>query len=132
MRFALFIVVTAALLASHSLAQVRSIEDGPTLETRPHAWRRVLQNQSTSSLVAYIVGCNPEYLTTVLQDTVLLGGRPIGPGESIDVGVNDPSLCDSRLRAAIFSDGHAEGDPEFVEMRIAVELVRPSERRSNC
>jgi hypothetical protein len=90
------------------------------------------RTRAQASLVAYIVGCNPEYLTTVLQDTVLLGGRPIGPGESIDVGVNDPSLCDSRLRAAIFSDGHAEGDPEFVEMRIAVELVRPSERRSNC
>jgi hypothetical protein len=114
MRSALFVVVTVFLLALGSSAQVASVVESSSLEARPHFWRRVLRNQSTSSLVAYTVGCNPKRGTTILQDALMNGGSYVIPGRSVEADVNDPSICDVGVRAAIFSDGHVEGDPEFV------------------
>jgi hypothetical protein len=117
MRSALFLVVMASLLPWSSSAQVPSIVESPTtsLQAGPHSWNRVLQNQSTSSLVAYMVGCNPKQGTPMLQDALLqTGASYVGPGRSIEVGFNNPSSCDAGVRAAIFSDGHVEGGPEFV------------------
>lgn len=114
MKSALIFAVTIFLLSLVSSAQVAGIAESTTVEAGPHTWRQTLTNESTSSLDAYVVSCKPKWLATTLQDVLLNGGRSLHPGESINVTVNEPSKCDSRLRAAIFSDGHAEGDPAFV------------------
>jgi hypothetical protein len=114
MKSALFVVVIAFLFCCISFAQVPSIAEGSTLQSGPHTWKRMLQNQSTSPLVAYTVGCKPSHDLTIQRDA-LLDGRPyLGPGRSVEVEVNEPSSCNVGVRAAIFYDGHAEGDPEFV------------------
>jgi hypothetical protein len=114
MRFTLSVVVTALVLTWSSFAQVPSIREGSTFQAGPYSWKRMLQNQSTSSVVAYTVGCKSRHNLTVLYDALLNGGPYLGPGKSIETKVNEPSSCDVGVRAAIFSDGHAEGDPEFV------------------
>jgi hypothetical protein len=115
MRRALFVAVSAFLFPLSSFAQVPSIVESSILQAGPHSWKLVLRNQSTSSLVAYMVGCKPKRGMTALQDALLNVGHYVGPGEYIESAVNRPSTCDEGVRAAIFSDGHAEGDPEFVE-----------------
>jgi hypothetical protein len=116
MRSALFVAATAFLLSWSGLAQVPSIVESRTREAGPHSWKRVLQNQNTSSLVAYTVGCKPKHGTTALGDALLYGGPYVGSGRSIEADVNNPSRdsCNVGVRAAIFSDGHVEGDPDFV------------------
>jgi len=74
----------------------------------------MLRNQSPSSLMAYTVGCDPKSGLS-LRDALLSVGRYVGPGESVEAEVGNLSTCEANVRAAIFSDGHAEGDPEFVE-----------------
>jgi hypothetical protein len=115
MRYALFVVMTAFLLPWSGLAQVPSIVESSTLQAGPHSWRRVLRNQSPSSLVAYMVGCLPKRGMTSMHDAATDGGAYVDPGKSTEDQVNEPSVCDVGVRAAIFSDGHAEGDAEFVE-----------------
>jgi len=114
MKSALFLMAAAFLLSCRSFAQVPSIAEGSTFQASPHSWKRMLQNQSTSSLVAYTVGCKPQHDLTVLHDALLDGGPYLGPGRSIETEVSEPSSCDAGVRAAIFSDGHVEGDPEFI------------------
>jgi hypothetical protein len=114
MRSSLFVVVTALTLPWSSLAQVPSIVESSTLQASPHSWKRVLRNQSTSSLVAYTLGCNPKSGLS-LQDALLNAGHYIGSGESIEADVGNLSTCEASVRAAVFSDGHVEGDREFVE-----------------
>lgn len=114
MRSVVFIVMTAFLLPWSSFAQIPSIVEGSALRTGPHSWKRVLRNQSPSALAAYTVGCNPKTGLS-LRDALLNVGRYIGPGDSIEADVGNPSTCEASVRAAIFSDGHAEGDPELVE-----------------
>jgi len=115
MRFALLVVVTAFLPPWSALAQVPSLVESSSLQASERSWRRVLRNQSPSSLVAYMVGCLPKRGMTSMHDAITDGGPYVAPGKSIEDDVNDPSVCDVGVRAAIFSDGHSEGDPQFVE-----------------
>ncbi len=114
MRSALFVVVIAFLLPWSGFAQVPSIVESSSLQADAHSWRRVLRNQGTSSMVAYTVGCNPKSGLTIISDALIDGGSYVDPGKSIEAQVNDPSTCEAGVHAAIFSDGHAEGEPEFV------------------
>jgi hypothetical protein len=114
MRSDLFVVLAALLLPYNSFAQVPSIVESGALQADTHSWRKVLRNQSPSSLVAYKVGCIPESGLGIVSDALIDGGSFVDPGKSIEVQVNDPATCEAGVRAAIFSDGHAEGKPEFV------------------
>jgi len=114
MRSALFAVVTAFLLLCSGFAQVPSIVESGALQADTHSWRKVLRNQSPSSLVAYTVGCSPKNGLTIISDALIDGGSFVEPGKSIEAQVNEPSRCEAGLHAAIFSDGHTEGEPEFV------------------
>lgn len=88
-----------------------------------------------------MVGCNPKRSLTTLHDALLGVGRYVGPGESVEAEVPGPSICEASVRAAIFSDGHAEGDPEsegelfarrrgaYKALRKAIELLAPAYTR---
>jgi hypothetical protein len=119
MRPALFVAVTAFLLPWSGSAQVPSIFESGSLQAGGHSWRKVLRNQSPSALVAYMVGCNPEGGMTSTHDALIDGGAFVGSGKSIEVQVNAPSTCDASVHAAIFSDDHAEGDPNLVQKLFA-------------
>jgi hypothetical protein len=118
MRSALFVAVIAFLLPRSSSAEVPSIVEGSAFEVQqPEHWHRVFKNQSASSLVAFRGACHgPKGGQIVLHDALLhTGNHKIHPGESIEVVVADPSSCDGSVEAAIFSDGHIEGDPDVVD-----------------
>lgn len=110
-----FLLVLALLVPWIGFGQVPSVTESSSLQSGPNSWRRVLTNQSTSSLVAYMAGCKPKRGTTSLQDALLGVGRSVGTGMSIETEVNGPSTCGVAVRAAIFADGHAEGEPEFID-----------------
>jgi len=114
MKSALWVAVTASMLPWSGFAQVPSIVESGALQAGPHSWRKVLRNQSSSSLVAYMMDCKPKRSGT-LQDALLNGSRSVGPAETAEAEAASPSTCEAGVRAAIFSDGHVEGDPEFVE-----------------
>src|SRR5579864_8742437 len=113
MRYALLAVFVACLPSLRSFSQVPSIVEGTTFETRPGQWRRVIRNQSPSSLVAFRVPCDgPSGGMITLHDALLYTANHfVQPGASIEVAVADPSRCNGHVEAAIFSDGHVEGDP---------------------
>jgi hypothetical protein len=118
MRSELFLMVAALLLPWSSSAQVPHIAESGTFQAGSHSWKRVLTNKSSSSLVAYMLGCNPKHGTTALQDA-LLGMNSyssVDSGGSVEADVNDPSWdsCAVGVRAAIFSDGSVEGEPESI------------------
>jgi hypothetical protein len=113
-RFPPLVVLIVFLLPWSSVAQVPSIVESSTLQASAHSWKRVLRNQSPSSLVAYMADCNPKLDLTTIQDALLNGGPYIGTGQTTEASVGNPSICETGIRAAIFSDGHAEGDREFV------------------
>jgi hypothetical protein len=118
MRPALVVVLVGFLLCPASFAEVPSIIEGSAFEVQqPEHWHRVFKNQSASSLVAFRGACHgPKGGRIVLHDALLYtGNHNIHPGESIEVTVADPSECNGSVEAAIFSDGHIEGDPHVVD-----------------
>lgn len=74
MKPALLVVVVAFLLPGSSFAQVPSVVESDALQAGPHDWRKVLRNQSPSSMVAYTVSCVPERGLTTLNDVLINGG----------------------------------------------------------
>ncbi len=115
MRSPLLVVVSTFLLPWSGFAQVPSVVESDALQAGPHDWRKVLRNQGTSSLVAYTVGCIPKTRLSIVSDALIDGGSYVDPGKSIEAQVNDPSTCEAGVHAAIFSDGHTEGDPKLVQ-----------------
>jgi hypothetical protein len=118
MRSALFVAVIAFLLPRSSSAEVPSIVEGSAFEVQqPEHWHRVFKNQSASSLVAFRGACHgPKGGQIVLHDALLnAGDYYVHPGQSIELTVADPSECNGSVEAAIFSDGHIEGDPDVVD-----------------
>lgn len=118
MRFAPLGLLVALALSWNSFAQVPSLKEGETFEGRPPGtWERVLDNHGASALVAYYEAFScPKDGTVVKYDALVYSGnRDISPGESVVIEADDPSRCSGAVNAAIFSDGHAEGDPRFLD-----------------
>lgn len=120
MRSALPFLLAAFALPGSALAQVPSIVEGAPFEARPGMWQKVIRNQSPSSLVAFFVApphcsyANPGPGVTY-DSLVYSGNREIPPGESTEIQTDDPSKCPGSVSAAIFSDGHVEGDPKALD-----------------
>ena len=114
MRCSHLVPIGAFLMSWSSFAQVASIVESSTLQASPHSWRKILRNQSSSSMVAYIMDCNPRRSGS-RQDALLGLGQSIAPAATAEAEAANPSICEAGVRAAIFSDGHVEGDPELVE-----------------
>jgi hypothetical protein len=114
MRSTPIVVATALLLPWSSTAQVPSVVESSALQADSRSWRQVLRNQSPSSPVAYSVGCIPKSGLTMISDALIDGGSFVDTGKSFESQVNEPSRCEAGVHAAVFSDGHAEGEPEFV------------------
>ena len=94
-------------------------------------WRQVIENHGTSSLSAFYeyVDCKgypePQFgdYDSVLGPVYVPGMvAAIPPSGSIEVKSDDPSRCQVRASAAIFSDGHSEGDPHFVQFLYHVRI----------
>jgi hypothetical protein len=120
-RSTLLVVVAALALPWNSFAQVPSLEEGANMEERPGLWRRVLENRSTSYLVAYYASFHcPKGGPVDMYDALLYSGeRRIAPGESALMNAGDPSRCSGNVNAAVFSDGHTEGDPKALDQLYA-------------
>lgn len=83
-------------------------------------WQKVIRNQSTSSLVAFfVVPPHCSYASPgpgVTYDALVYSGNlEIASGESTEIQTGDPSKCPGSVSAAIFSDGHVEGDPKALD-----------------
>ena len=120
MKFAMSVLWVAYVLSWSSLAQVPSIVEGTPFEARPGQWQKVIRNQSPSSLVAFFVApphcsyANPG--PGVTYDALVYSGNlEIRSGESTEIQTGDPSKCPGSVSAAIFSDGHVEGDPKALD-----------------
>jgi hypothetical protein len=120
-RSTLLMVLAVLALPWNSFAQVPSLEEGANMEERPGLWRRVLENRSTSYLVAYYASFHcPKGGPVDMYDALLYSGyHRIAPGESALMNAGDPSRCSGNVNAAIFSDGHTEGDPKALDQLYA-------------
>lgn len=117
MRLVLLVLLAACGLPQKSFAQVPSIVEGTTLQVRPGQWHQVIRNQSQSELVAYWAPFHcPKAGPVAVADALLNNGNhEIPPGESTEIHAGDPSRCSGGVTAAVFSDGHAEGDPQALD-----------------
>jgi hypothetical protein len=52
---------------------------------------------------------------SIVSDAFIDGGPYVDSGKSLEAQVNDPSICEVGVHAAIFSDGHSEGDAKIVQ-----------------
>jgi hypothetical protein len=120
-RFAPLALLAALAFPWNSFAQVPSLEEGANMEERPGLWRRVLENRSASYLVAYYASFHcPKGGPVDMYDALLYSGeRRIAPGESALMNAGDPSRCSGNVNAAVFSDGHTEGDPKALDQLYA-------------
>ena len=120
MRVINFALLAAVAVSGNGLAQVPSIVEGAPFEARQGQWKKVISNQSPSSLVAFFVTpphcsyANPGPGVTY-DALVYSGNREIPSGESTEIQAGDPSKCPGSVNAAIFSDEHVEGDPKALD-----------------
>ena len=118
MRSALLALIASFVLPWNSFAQVPSLTEGDTFEGRPPGrWQRVLDNHSSSYLVAYYEAfhCPKGGFGANYDALVYSGNRLVSPGESVVIEADDPFKCSGNVNAAIFSDGHEEGDPRYLD-----------------
>lgn len=115
-----FALLTAFTLSGVGLGQVPSIVEGTPFEARQGQWMKVIRNQSPSSLIAFFVA--PPHCSygepgpgVTFDALVYSGNHEIPSEESTEIQTGDPSKCPGSVSAAIFSDGHVEGDPKALE-----------------
>jgi hypothetical protein len=132
----LLVVLAISSLSLYGLAQVPSLKEGPAFQPKPSVqpdfsvqppkppippgqWREVIQNQGSSSLEALVVffrcGSSGAYFT-YNDSLVLYGADNVKPTGSLEVQAGDPSKCSGGVDGAIFSDGHAEGKSEALDL----------------
>jgi hypothetical protein len=117
MRSTLIVLLAAIALSCTSFAQVPGVAQGNAFEASPGVWHAVLTNKSASSLVAHYAffTCGPKSGSSAMPDARLYSGdRDVSPGENLEITAADPSQCTGGVKAAIFSDGHGEGDPHLL------------------
>jgi hypothetical protein len=128
MNKALFFLLAVSILPLYGSAQVPSIHENLAFSqefprekqsSAPHIiWRELLENRGTSSIVAFHANFNCQKLGNALfdHDPFFNYGDDVDipPGGSVEIIAADPSRCSGGVVAAIFSDGHSEGDPKEV------------------
>jgi hypothetical protein len=96
-----------------SSALLPGIEEGVPFpyQSSTLGWFEVVQNRSSSNLVAFNAPYQcPRGGPLFHYDGLLFGNSITPPGDGIVIGAGDLSKCTGGVDAAIFSDGHAEGD----------------------
>ncbi|WP_260736795.1 hypothetical protein [Tunturiibacter lichenicola] len=82
-------------------------------------WKEVIENHGSSALVAFhaTFHCGTKGNILYNHDPLFFYGRDkvISPEGSFEIEAADPSECPGCIDAAIFSDGHTEGDPFEVD-----------------
>jgi hypothetical protein len=100
------------------IAASENLQTGALPALSTDAWREVIQNQGSSSLEALFAffPCGSGANVTI-YDTLLAYGvdKSILPSGSVEISAGDPSKCSGGVQAAIFSDDHAEGNPEALK-----------------
>jgi hypothetical protein len=85
----------------------------------PGMWKEVIENHGSSSLVAFhaTFHCGTKGNILYNHDPLFFYGRDkvISPEGSFEIEAADPSECPGGIDAAIFSDGHTEGNPFEVD-----------------
>jgi hypothetical protein len=85
----------------------------------PGMWKEVIENRGSSSLIAFhaTFDCGRSGHLFYSHDPLFFYGRDkiILPEGSFEIDAADPSHCPGGIDAAIFSDGHTEGDPVEVD-----------------
>src|ERR1700761_818115 len=85
----------------------------------PGIWKEVIENHGSSALVAFhsTFHCGEKGNIFYDHDPLFFYGRdkPISLEGSFEIGAADPAECPGSIDAAIFSDGHTEGNPFEVD-----------------
>ena len=129
MNKALFSLLAVSILPLFGSAQVPGIHEngafsqefpGENQSSTPHIlWREVLENRGTTSIVAFHANfnCGRKFGNALFDHDPFFNygdDVDIPPGGSVEIIAADPSRCPGGVVAAIFSDGHSEGDPQEV------------------
>lgn len=85
----------------------------------PGMWKEVIENHGSTALVAFhaTFHCGTKGNVFYDHDPLFFYGRdrPISPEGSFEINAADPAECPGGIDAAIFSDGHTEGNPFEVD-----------------
>lgn len=131
MRSGSIVLLAISMVAVRLGAQVQSIGEGKafnpvaaaTALSSPPVWQEVLDNHGTGAVTALQAvfrcpgsgGFKAVIHTTVSDPLVNYGhDRVIPSGGHLELNVPDPTQCSGGVAAALFSDGHTEGDPQAV------------------
>jgi hypothetical protein len=130
MRHSLLVLLTVPLLAFIVRAQITSIkETGVTHSGKlGTVWQEVIENHGSSAIVAlhatYKCPMKSKSGRSVASHGLIAyerdslvnysSARNVPPGGVVGLLAQDPSECSGGVDAVIFSDGHNEGDPDWV------------------
>jgi hypothetical protein len=122
-----FGLLALTLVPGCGVAQVPSIHESGVFDSGKRAgtlsgppaifWEDTVENRGSSSLVAFHATFRcPRSKTLFDYDYFFRFGSDfnIPPAGSVEIIAADPDQCPGGVDAAIFSDGHTEGDPEEV------------------
>lgn len=129
MRHPLLVLLTVPLLTFIVRAQITSVNESVSHSDRlGPLWQEVIENRGSSSIVALHASFKcplrsktgkkvaSQSLNAYERDTLVNYGaaRNVPPGGIVELLVQDPSECSGGVDAVIFTDGHSEGDPHWV------------------
>jgi hypothetical protein len=118
MKSGLFVVLAALLVSEMGVAQMPSIRESEVVQTGS-VWEEVVKNLSGSSIVAlhatfHCIDASGRHVTDENGSTDSLFSfshdRNIPPGGSYVIHEQGDQQCTGGADAAIFADGHSEGD----------------------
>jgi hypothetical protein len=123
MKKALLFLLTLSLQPVFVRAQITSLK--VSIQPTEHGWQEVVENQGSSSIVALRTtfqqrveakdGASHTAVVVVYDSITNYGTVPQIPPSGIGRHfAQDPSQWSGGVDAAIFSDGHSEGDPAGV------------------
>jgi hypothetical protein len=121
-------VATSWMLLAKGYAQAPSIREGLPFNllsadartaAHPGMWKEVIENRGSSALVALhaTFHCGTKGNILYNHDPLFFYGRDkvISPEGRFEIDATDPAECPGGIYAAIFSDGHTEGNPFEVD-----------------
>jgi hypothetical protein len=124
---AFFGLLAVTLVPACAAAQVPSIHESGAFDSGKRAgtlsgspvivWTDTIENRGSSSLVAFHATYDcPQSKTLYDYDYLFRYGLDLSipPGDSVEIIAADPDQCPGGVDAAIFSDGHTEGDAQEV------------------
>jgi hypothetical protein len=120
MKIKMLITLALSIVSLDNMAQVPSVKEGLAFQPKTSAnrWFEVIQNQGSSSIEALYAHFECPKIGPLTRYDALFNyssEKNIVPSASIEIEAGDPSKCTGGVKAAIFSDGHVEGDAEALK-----------------